>query len=1043
MADQPSTSTALTEDANSGARSTAPVGEKRLSSCSSPDQTGHAGLTTSQVEYLARVYLDRLLEALEQPELATGPEDALEAAIETEVLIIEQALKEYIFYIEALSRNLPKEAEKERLVKQYAKPVVRMLVKDFYWDDQNYCFQPAELRKISLQTLQSLGEQLENFAGSIEPEGQAASCTPVAHPRGAPSLNPKELFMDAVNKAIEPHANTRQQPVERSTFVDQQLSALYRQAEALSRRKDRSAALRICRKMEASFINKRRTDGAHLVLVGRTQSGKSSTVNFWCGMKGLLPEGDGESCTVYPMEVVGSREYQHGDLGSQSLKLNVLDTPGFLDTGGPETDAINICRVRQYLHDQHFDGQTCFPSVVLVVFDISESTPFGRDGQYTKVVRMLTLLEVVDVSTPNIILVFNKAWSPRDAQKQYDDRNKWPRLIEKTKLLVADTLRLSYIPCHVLQEAKQSNLDDVTKANPQYRDGQFYKMPDGSMQPRDLSRKIQVDIGGPVVRMPRVPSEDGDPVLRLAAREWFRSEGRANVVLRQVCTDPSEEDVQRTLVQLKGLDADCADKSYWKNILTATACRLNGGPQLSEDQENSIQRLAQALASSSIPRQEVLKNSSMSAIRIWLVGHSFKLDAYMEQLLEHMGVKLQHRFPAHSLLVGKGYDCSTNKALGQVLKLDAESCCWHSILNGTLDFPDWLNVYESRLEYHERQVATESKLQWVAGLARWLATAWSNYRAGIRLDKVQSSSAGRTAGSGRYYVATHEVALKPLGSSDCYPFTPEFEGELQALPTSFQADWRSLRSFQRFFDFFGSHLLQSHQVGGILEWDYSSKSAKDDSHIKSAGAATGVVRADVQASLAASFNKGTIGADGELHLTISSSGGQPPQLDNNELTDKALVDWKNTIRADSSHKGAASFILAEKSPGALLPIYHLLPNNHLKYQALSQAWGHFYRQQSLKLTKGQQFTCNTSTRNSEANQDAKNEKIRDRGLAGYKRYLFPLVGAGCVGAAAFLTTVTLPFVAGGLGISAIAAAGMAAHQYISQPPQHTKSSKGD
>ena len=209
-----------------------------------------------------------------------------------------------------------------------------------------------------------------------------------------------------------------------------------------------------------------------IFLYGLTGAGKSSTLNHLFKYD-LIPTSARQSCTRTVVELVATMDSPHWDV--TGLDLGFVDTPGYGDTSF--SDMENIAKVDCFISKHpflksEFAPFKFYPNIVLIVSSIIDNRMVGENSNFSKMLRILSKLNIVDKARPNVVIVLTHAMFIRP-ERQYTE------LVENKKNLVKNLVRLYFeidVPIVIL--------DNVTEGLE--IEGDWTVLPDMSKQPLNL-----------------------------------------------------------------------------------------------------------------------------------------------------------------------------------------------------------------------------------------------------------------------------------------------------------------------------------------------------------------------------------------------------------------------------------------------------------------------------------------------------------------------------------------------------------------------------
>ncbi|XP_046850128.1 uncharacterized protein LOC124443684 [Xenia sp. Carnegie-2017] len=218
---------------------------------------------------------------------------------------------------------------------------------------------------------------------------------------------------------------------------------------------------------------------AMILLVGSTGCGKSSTINH------LLDTGDGipvAETNSYKSSMKKTSEYvitfDEPKYEVSDLVLSVIDTPGFNDGDGVKQDVCNFVSVKKYFETHpKFPSKTKFyPNLVFIIAKANNFRMKGVNSTLSKSLRGIKMLDIVDISLPNLVVILTHACSVG-----YNNVRKWHETMEEKKILVSD-LVFQILGVRAPVVLIENNPNDYGLE----KNGDFTILPNGERQPLNL-----------------------------------------------------------------------------------------------------------------------------------------------------------------------------------------------------------------------------------------------------------------------------------------------------------------------------------------------------------------------------------------------------------------------------------------------------------------------------------------------------------------------------------------------------------------------------
>ena len=215
-----------------------------------------------------------------------------------------------------------------------------------------------------------------------------------------------------------------------------------------------------------------------ILVVGSTGVGKSSTINHLLniggeGKVGFAKVVRGQSETKITSEFLAFAD--NPNLEVKNLVLGLVDSPGFNDTYGLTQDACNFYSIKKF-YEGHPKLQGCFPNLIFVLLKANDTRIAGENSNLSKSLRFLNKLSLVDHRRPNVVAVLSFCCSVPCIKVDV-----WKERVENLKKDVQDVISKS-----LKIVAPVVVLENDFEAYGLEKDGDFTKLPNGELQPKNL-----------------------------------------------------------------------------------------------------------------------------------------------------------------------------------------------------------------------------------------------------------------------------------------------------------------------------------------------------------------------------------------------------------------------------------------------------------------------------------------------------------------------------------------------------------------------------
>ena len=158
-----------------------------------------------------------------------------------------------------------------------------------------------------------------------------------------------------------------------------------------------------------------------ILLVGTSGVGKSSTINHLFNLsdknsvtfaKTSASTSETRATTEFLLEV----DSPPARFGASDLRLALVDTPGFNDTGGTKQDACNFCSIKG-MYDKYMSG--CKPNLIFILIQATDTRIQGENSNLAKSLKCLKALKLVDSKYPNVVAVLTFCTALGEKKKRF------------------------------------------------------------------------------------------------------------------------------------------------------------------------------------------------------------------------------------------------------------------------------------------------------------------------------------------------------------------------------------------------------------------------------------------------------------------------------------------------------------------------------------------------------------------------------------------------------------------------------------------------
>ncbi|XP_046850122.1 uncharacterized protein LOC124443682 [Xenia sp. Carnegie-2017] len=568
----------------------------------------------------------------------------------------------------------------------------------------------------------------------------------------------------------------------------------------------------------SSMKIQRHSKSAMILLVGSSGSGKSSTINH------LMVNGDEipvaktnnyKSSTKTTSEYIitfDEPEYEVSD-----LVLSVIDTPGFNDGDGVEQDVCNIVSVKKYFQTHpEFSSKTKFyPNLVFIVDKANNNRMKGIDSTLSKSLRGVKMLDVVDISHPNLVVILTHACSVG-----YNNVRKWQETMQEKKNFVSD-LVFQTLGVRAPVVLIENNPDDYGLE----KNGDFTNLPSGERQPLNLYNACLS-----LLTKGRDGKEKKDKFGHMLLNAAFTQKKKNRPTNGHEVKAKIARKEPLSVEELKFVKdfTEAAEEGITKSIAKSAMEYIS---------ENNIQRksvkkelldLVETMNAMGLSDDSKLKRTTISKIKN---RHGNDITEHGLQMLEKkFGIKCgDFKSFQEAAFIGQGYNLVTDDVVSsQVLKL--------SLVDNKqfgLKIPDCAQILKSNetevnaIHLQRNESSIKSRLS-ALGLNVNMAQNILMMVQGFDVDlefgvdlSMQSQEDDFQSSTNKRQLKEVRIAKISLNHFDSKKtaFTDGFLSAVENLPTENIEDENVMKEFNDFFNRFGQFVITSAYVGGSVEFD--------------------------------------------------------------------------------------------------------------------------------------------------------------------------------------------------------------------------------
>ena len=602
-----------------------------------------------------------------------------------------------------------------------------------------------------------------------------------------------------------------------------------------------------------------------ILLVGTSGVGKSSTINHLFDLKDknsvtFAKTSATTSETRATTEFLLQVDSPPARFGVSQLRLALVDTPGFNDTGGTKQDACNFYSIKG-MYDKHMGG--CKPNLVLILIQATDTRIQGENSNLAKSLKCLKALKLVDSKHPNVVAVLTFSTALGEKEKRFTKN------MALKKQIVGETLfRFLHVQAPVV--ALENDVEDLDV------NGDYTLLPDGTSQPQNLYRECS-----------KVLKDNGDLYGHLIFNEAFSPQKKTiKIGLTMIAKNAETSNLSKDEHSFFKFFTD-AMAGGAKDPLAQEADEFLKNENLTDNAElvTEIQSLVGCLRRIGVQNLQDLGSISMNGLKL---KHSKMISETGKKFLAKLGVKdtssLMNR--DSSCVIGQGYNiCNSSLVQDQILAFKLKGSEFgisipdfsHLKPSDTtksfmLTFQDNKSLIKDRINHLNISLEVDPR--------KCTFQKISGFNVAPKANKTTFPSKELS-----FFVEERlfELSIANLRTGKMTA-TPSFSTAVKALPNKFDIKNAKTRStFEQFFAKWGHFVVKQAYGGGSIELNV------DTSKLGNAnGMGNGPDIDALRGALMKSFSAGFLDSD----TTIEAEGSWSNTVRIKELLESSTINLK-------------------------------------------------------------------------------------------------------------------------------------------------------
>ena len=543
----------------------------------------------------------------------------------------------------------------------------------------------------------------------------------------------------------------------------------------------------------SSYKIKRSTSQVSIVLIGSSGVGKSSTINhlFNCDIAKIhKSRSETRSTTEYIIES-DSDQYE-----ASGLKMALVDTPGFTDTGGSKQDACNFSSIKRF-YESHPTLKGFFPNLVFILISAADARLEGPCSDLTRSLKSLSQLNLVDRQHPNVIGIITRADFLGKRMPRW--KTNFDQTCEIFRNAVFEYLEVP--PTFVPIVPIDNDLED------REREDDWTLLIDGTKQPRNLFKACGV-----------VLKKSGDPFGKIVLNACFVENSNPHQGLQVKARVASETTLSHEENRFHNfLEATIQGGS--ENPLMCEATKYIETHKLKDQHKAMIQSLVTGIISLGLKDKAALQVANINALRFHLSDVIGEDGVMATNFLLDLGVKdLAPSIMNTVGVIGQGYNIMHENTVPDRIfhyETEKDTQCGFLVpepvsftkVNQSVTFMD---TFES-----EGQMVTARMRSLNVSMDVDVKTFSMKGKFGYN-----TTSASSVNSSSSEISVLNEQRLFELSFTDYNRATlsKEFQADVKDLPNKYNLESDEDRlKFRRFFDRWGHFFVRRAYGGGSIE----------------------------------------------------------------------------------------------------------------------------------------------------------------------------------------------------------------------------------